>query len=1034
MEVPIDDRLPLSSSGRPIPPTMLHPHHLHVQMCGDVTVHHKLDLNTYKPHVFHLPLPRDGLTYAVNTLHVWVDNRVSSSSCKPTVTLPCPTERPPPSKLPLKSFAYEPLRANIGAYVSIRERHDRGICGVLRKVKYDERFDSISVVVEDLYNRPGTFGLYSLETEFEVEIEITPVVNDGDEGDGDNADGYYDGKEPQTCNVARNVVLDTAASQRYRLANGTMNSCSGSASANVDHSAGEDDIDAPYASILVHGIGENVDPSDYGTLYAMYQVSTPTKRPTGQAFDVMYHLSVPGREPPSTTHAKRPGHLEVYAQFENPLAGTVDLLENVTITFQITAQDVGSAIALTHVYESDRRINEGDMLHLSRAALGSNEKPSKNSNTANTMELELAAAAGNGRGRRGNSNDNNNDNNSKKYNNGAAISSSLTSWADPNSAVDLIDVSSVAASRNKTNPNTHSDTYPEFKANLTMPEDIILRTAHPVTLRGRRSQRLFLFEDAVELQLFHMYAVNPSRGQSFGSVKVYAHVWRHEKEVLVPGIVNMCFPDVSGRNMKGIMDRSGFVNLEWKFPALVTFRASQDLCVVVEQECELVGGEEGSGYGGRDRGEEVGRDLAELEDGMQQGLEEDIQHMPGRTKISSGRPVPPPVSIFEGILTKYLPQKEIFSVFLRNEGDESQYIGIPFMRNCHDKLFRSMHAMRYASFDAAAAAMSDLPSTSFSHPSNTTRPRNSRLSSQTRTRHPRNHSLSALHTRNTRMRTTHSTPPQALDILERRIGLRDHVVFTQVDAHDECVVVITIRLWTEFVVDVETMNMHEIEQLALWDDVSEDFIARLYKMHDAREHADDINRMQNAALERCIATRDACVDVAKQVGVSMGVQYDGGVDNDDYGTNGDVRLELMRQREKIRRMCDVVDDAVTHHSHLVKQAWRSATAAEKIRLQMYNVPYEQIANDTSTDLDSIGGMRISRGRSRTVRRLRSWPNEYKLDDNEEVDDGGEDIGNGDNREQILGVDENDENTGAARGVDVELMHYRSVLSRKNVRH
>lgn len=906
---------------------------------------------------------------------------------------------------------------------------------MLRKVEYDERFNSISVVVEDVHNRPGTFGLYSLETNYEVEIEITPVVNDDD----DDGDEYYDGKELWTGNAARNVVLDTAASRRYRLSNGALNSRGSGLNANVDRAADEEDIDAPYASIVVHAIDESVDPSDYGTLYATFQVSTPTKRPTGQAFDVMYHLSVPGREAPSTTHSKRPGHMEAYALLENPLAGTVDLLEDVTITFQITAQDVGSRIVATHVYDSDRCLNGRDLLYLLRDSPANNGM-AKISNAENTMQLELAAAAaagGNGGGRKGNNN-NNDDNKNSSNNNDGEASSSVTSWTDVNRVVDSINASSITGAGNRSNPNTRSDTYPEFKANLSMPDDIILRTTHPVSLRGRRSQRVFLFEDAVDVQLFHMYAVNASREQALGSVKVFAHIWRHDHEVVVPGILNICFPEVSGRNMKGVIDRSGFVNLEWKFPAITTVRASQRLCVLGEHECELVqSGEQESGDEGE--GDDVRKELAQVEDDMEQGLNGSIQHMRGRKIISSPRPVPPPVSIFQGILTKYLPQKQIFSVFLRNEGGDAQYVGIPFMKTCHDHVFRSMYAMRYASFDAAATAVAGLSSTSFSHSGprhashegyNNNNNNNNPSQVRTRTHHSRHHSLSSSHRKTDKK--TPPPPPQALHILQRRIGERDHVVFTEVDAHDECVVVITIHRWTETVVDVDNLNMHDIEQLALWDDVSEQFISRLCKMHDARVHASEINQMQNAALNRCMATRDSCVEVVNQVGVPVGVQYGDDDDDDDFVRNVDVREELMRRREKIRRMCDVVDDAVTHHGHLVKQAWRSATAAEKIQLHMYNVPYEQIANATSVESESNGGKSSSRGRA--VRRVRVWPNEYQLDDNDDVDDGGEHIGDGDDSEQVFGVDENDEEHGAGRGVDMELMYYRSVLSRKNVRH
>lgn len=1024
MDVPIDVRLPLSSDGRPLPPTVLHPHHLHIQMCGDVTVHHKLDLHTYKPHVFILRLPRDGLTYAVNTLHVWVENRSSSSSspsiCKPTVTLPCPTERAQSSKLPLKSFAYEPLRGNIGAYVSIRERHDRGICGVLRKVEYDEQYNSISVVVEDVHNRPGTFGLYSLETEFEVEIEITPVLNDDDE--------YYDGKEPRTGNTSKNIVLDSSASRQYTLWNGSMNS-RGSRNANIHHGTDDDDIDAPYASILVHGIDESIDPSQYGTLHATFQTSTPTKRPTGQAFDVIYNLSVPGREPPSTTHAKRQAHMEVYALLENPLAGTVDVLENITTTFQITAQDVDSRIVLTHVYETDRIVNGGDMLHLLRDTQANNGKATKNKNTANTMELELAAVGppegdgGNGGTQNDNNNTNNVNNNNSNNNNDGRSSSSLTSWTDVNRVVDSIQANPITKAGNKANPNTRSDTYTEFKANLSMPEDIIFHSAHPITLQGRRSQRVFLFEDAVDMQFFHMYAVNTPGQQPLGSVKVYAHIWRHEQEVVVPGIVNMCFPEVSGRNMKGVMDRSGFANLEWKFPAISTVRASQRRCVLLEHECELTGGI-GDERGDNSENEEVREELAQLEDGMGEGIIGGIQHLRGRKVISSGRPIPPPVSIFEGILTKYLPQKLIYSVFLRNEGDEAQYIGIPFMKACHDHVFRSMNAMRYASFDAAAAAFSSLPSNASAHPEQN---KSNNKSSPAHNHHARRRSHPSVNKRKSgKQKPPHSA--EALDILERQIGVNDHVVFTKVDAHDECVIVITIRRWTESVTDVNTMDMHDIEQLALWDDVSDSFISRLYKMHDAREHTNDINRMQIAAFERCMATRDACIEVVKQVGVPMGVQY--GDDDEEYLRNDDVKQELMRHREKIRRMCDVVDDAVTHHGHLVRQAWRSVTAAEKIRMQMYNVPYEQISNGSR--VDNVDDEDRRKNGDRVVRRVRAWSSDYQLADNDGVDTDEKDVGDQDDGEQVSEVDENEERRGED-GAGVDLMHYRNVMSRRTLR-
>lgn len=149
------------------PVIRLKPHRLHVQMNGDVTVDYEFFILSAKQHHLRLLLPQDQLTKAVNSLHVWIENRPVDNV--PTIILPSPTRG---LDFPLKTHKFDPLQSNIGAHIEFTLR-DKLVSGILRNVTYERRFNILNIVLEDS-DQPGTFVVHSLDSDFQGDVRITP--------------------------------------------------------------------------------------------------------------------------------------------------------------------------------------------------------------------------------------------------------------------------------------------------------------------------------------------------------------------------------------------------------------------------------------------------------------------------------------------------------------------------------------------------------------------------------------------------------------------------------------------------------------------------------------------------------------------------------------------------------------------------------------------------------------------------------------------------------------------------------------------
>lgn len=268
----------------------------------------------------------------------------------------------------------------------------------------------------------------------------------------------------------------------------------------------------------------------------------------------------------------------------------------------------------------------------------------------------------------------------------------------------------------------------------------------------------------------------------------------------------------------------------------------------------------------------------------------------------------PHVCISDGDMCINDPAEDTIKVFLTNEGNSIVHIGLPFIRPSHKTILRNLSAFQYKSDDAVAT----------------------------------DNEIGAIR-----------RSGKALKIKEMSIYNRDHVVFARVEAHQSAIVIIKTKLYSEYSLYIKDITMDDIESLAKWDDVSDDFIAQLRKLYRLELDLNEKKREQFHVFKRLCDLRGRRNNTGKSFGSVVVENSDGGDDDDDdmdvlgHGVN---ESEARKRKDEIKRISDEFDRLCAELCELENQERR-------LRFQLHNVPYKSIRN---ADM-----------KHRTVRRVKS---------------------------------------------------------------
>lgn len=186
----------------------LEPTHLHARIDGDITVNFEQPLQSAQAQTFTITVPSNQLNYALNTVHVWTDDRNENSP--PRIVFPSPQtdfeEGPVATKLMF-------LKSHIDKKVQLEDNGEPK-SGILRGVSYEKTVNLFNLVLQDPDN-PKALSSHLINPTYSNIQKFTP---------GYDCDEYTLGNDyPPTEILIYVEAIDAANTQQFGVLKASYN-------------------------------------------------------------------------------------------------------------------------------------------------------------------------------------------------------------------------------------------------------------------------------------------------------------------------------------------------------------------------------------------------------------------------------------------------------------------------------------------------------------------------------------------------------------------------------------------------------------------------------------------------------------------------------------------------------------------------------------------------------------------------------------------------------------------------------------------